>query len=126
MPDALAVRRALGDDFRAAFTAAALDVDVIDNPRADGPEIRPRVVIALRQIRNADVACPYRRCALDVHAVVPNVADDGSADDALDAFVSAVLAALDGMRGTSWELADRGVFLDNFPSYRVAVERTAE
>lgn len=121
----LAVRDAVAGEFVTAFAAAGVDADVIPTPRADAPTVRPRVVLAVRAVRNADVACPVRRCSLDVWAVVPNQDTSGPADDALDEFLAAVLDAVDGMPRTSWETADRGVFLDDFPAYRVTIERQA-
>lgn len=98
------------------------DVDVIEAPRADPPVERPRLVLAIRQVTAADVACPYSRVSVDLWAVVPNQ-DVGPADDALDTFLGDVLAALDATPHTTWTVADRGVFVDTHPAYRIAVER---
>jgi hypothetical protein len=106
----------------ADLTARLPGVDVIEAPRADPPVERNRIVLAIRQVNPADVACPYARVSLDVWAVVPQT-DPGGANDALDAFLGDVLGALDTMPHTTWTVADRGVFVDTHPAYRVAVER---
>lgn len=98
--------------------------DVIAYPRADVPKTRPRVTLAIATVKNANAACPDVVVEIDAHVSVPNVDDGkGGADDALDAALSEVLAAVDTIPRTSWTTADRGVFLDSVPAYRVKIER---
>lgn len=123
MSNPATTRDALASDLVARFAAAGVDADVIAYARADPPEQRPRVILALRTVTNADVACPTRRCSVDVWAVVPTTTNDGTADDALDAFLGSVLDALDASPHTGWTTAQRGVFAESHPAYRIEAER---
>lgn len=108
-------------DVAAAIAAALPDVDVIAWPRsADVPNAR-RVVLGTASVEPAGTACPWRTVKLDAWCVTPYT-DPGPADDDLEALLADVLDALDAA-GIAWTTADRGVWLDSYPAFRVTIER---
>jgi hypothetical protein len=107
----------------AAHLAAQIpNVDVWSSPRAVSPQQRGALVIAIRQIVNADMACPDRRVLLDIWAVSAMVDDSGAADDDVDQLCASVLDALDLSPRTSWTNATRQVWLDKQACYRIESE----
>lgn len=122
-------RAALAADLRAAFAAAGVDADVIEYARLDAPKIRPRVFVVLRSFREAGTACAVRSARLELHAVVPNTSNDGTADDAADAFAWSVLDAVASIPRTyvpDGESTERGEFADTgCPGFVTPIERQA-
>jgi hypothetical protein len=115
--------------WRAAFAAelAAILGDAIDIAPTQAlaqPVQRPLLLISLPRIAAPTVACPARSGQFELWIVTPMIDQDGNADDDVDQACAAVLDALDSLPVTSWSTADRTVWLDRQPAYKIACERT--
>lgn len=115
-------RTRVADHLRAQLLADGGDpVDVPTTPAGDGPTQRPRVVVQVATVANANGACPTRSMTFDVWVTTPKV-EPGPADVEVDDTLGRVLDALDTLPRSTWTTAERGVWQETYPGYRVETE----
>ena len=93
---------------------------VIPYPRDVDQVQAATAVVVVESVDPPGVACPVPMVNLSVW-VVTHLTDPGSADDVLDDLLDDVLAALT-TAGITWTKAERAVWRDRNPAYRVTIE----
>ena len=115
-------RARVADHVRTVLAAdGGIAVDVPDTPSGEGPGVRPRVVVQISGVENANAACSWRTVKLDLW-IATGKTDPRPADVEVDAVLGRVLDALDVLPRGSWTTAERGVWQDTYPGYRVETE----
>ena len=121
MTSPAAARAALAASLSAALATASVDADVVPYASADGPATRARVFVTIRDV--TPVPGCGRGIGLDVWAVSP-LTVPGASDDDVDDLLGVLLDALDLTPRTTWSTAERGVWAETNPSYRIETEVT--
>lgn len=94
-------------------------VDVDAFPSTPDQLIAPRVAIAAATVNPPDVACPGVTVELAVWCVSERQ-DASEGQDRADDLLDVVLTAFDAA-GVDWTSAERGVWAETYPAYRVTV-----
>lgn len=110
-------------EFAAILQEALPEDRVIDHAYAlDGIDAHEPVVMLERtEIGKAPNQIGGYLAKFNVHAISPVTGRD-TADDALDDLADRVISALDGFGFCQWDTATRSVFLNQWPSYVIAVQ----
>jgi hypothetical protein len=109
-----------GTRARVAAALAPAFVHVIAYPRDVDQVQDPTAVVVVESVDPPSVACPAPVVTLSVWVVTP-LTEPGPADDAADTLLDAALSALTGA-GITWTTAERAVWRDRNPAYRVTIE----
>lgn len=112
-------------DVRELVAAAVADAlpDAVAIPYGDTVDTVEVVttVTVLSAVLEADVACPYRRAAVDVYVIVPPLTPGVDTPDLEDA-VDAVLEALRALPRTLVKTAERSVLGNRYPAFTITTE----
>lgn len=102
-----------------ALTAALSSFRVIAYP-ADLDGVRGPTAVVYRESVKPGSPLGFVTSTLSVWVLVPQQ-DPRDAEDPLDDSLTAVLEVLDGDTTLSWSEAERGVYADKWPAYRITV-----